>query len=238
MRSGIRAKAGGAPWRQSVLWQGRTVVRRADGLVAFVDEEGKETAFPHKLPRVSAASLSVFGETLFVAQPGGWSEFSPSAAQHFFSLPHLQGCPTTVVLAGEDKVWVGTQNSGLFEFDRKSGEGRIYHEVHGMTDDWVTALAMDAEGGLLVGTYVGGLHLLEKGSLRQVGLKGGFVSCLLPDGEKVWVGSLTGMRVWSGGSLTVPRWKPKVEPDVTDLARQGSELWIASGGALHRVVNP
>lgn len=238
LRSGSRVQSAGAPWRQSVEWQGQTVVRRADGLVFLVDAQGKQTLFPHKLPRVSATSLAVQAETLFIAQPGGWSSFDREGASHHFDLPQLQGCPTTAILSDEQRVWIGTQNAGLVEFNRSTREAKGYHEVHGLTDDWVTALAKDAEGHLLVGTYVGGLHVLEKGRLRQVGLKGGFVTRLLPVGDKVWVGSLTGMRVWAKGVLASPKWNSKIEPDVTDLALQGNELWIASGGALHRVLIP
>jgi len=238
LSSGELAKALGGPWRQSVQWQGQTVVRRADGPLVIVDEQGREAAFPHKLPRVSATSITVFGETLFVAQPGGWSAFSQDGASHHFNLPYLQGCPTTAILADQGRVWIGTQNAGLIEFDRSSGGVKSYHEVHGLTDDWVTALAQDSEGILLVGTYVGGLHLLENGRIKQAGLKGGYVTRLLPDGDKVWVGSLTGMRIWANGGLGIPKWNSQVEPDVTDLVKQGNQLWIASGGALHRVLNP
>lgn len=238
LRSGTRAKSSGAPWRQSVEWQGQTVVRRADGLLILIDAQGKETPFPHKLPRVSATSLAADSATLFVAQPGGWSSFDREGASHHFDLSQLQGCPTTAILADEERVWIGTQNAGLVEFNRSTREAKGYHEVHGLSDDWVTALAKDSEGRLLVGTYVGGLHVLEQGRLRQAGLKGGYVTRLLPHGDKVWVGSLTGMRVWANGSLASPNWNTQIEPDVTDLAWQGSELWIASGGALHRVLNP
>lgn len=233
------SKSKGAPWRQSVKWQGLTVVRRADGRLASIDNSGAESPLGVVLPRVNATSIFVFGETLFVSQPGGWSEFKAgSEPVHRFDVEPLKGCPTTSIWADDKQIAIGTQNNGLVLVSRESGSARHLHEAHGMTDDWVTAIASDSAGGLLIGTFVGGLLRWDGEKIYSVGLEGGCVNRLINDVSRVWVGSLSGVHLYSQGRLLKPGWNKLIEPDVYDLAKVKDELWVAAGGALHRISNP
>ncbi len=236
---GRKAGSKGAPWRQSVKWRGLTVVRRADGRLASIDAAGAESPVAVVLPRVNATSIFVLGETLFVSQPGGWSEFTPGADPvHRFDVAPLTGCPTTSIWADEKQVAIGTQNNGLILLSRESGTATHLHEAHGMTDDWVTAIAPDPDGGLLIGTFIGGLLKWDGAKVSQAGLAGGCVNRLLLDGEKIWVGSLSGVHLYRAGRLIKPSWNQQIEPDVYDLAVINSQLWVAAGGALHKISNP
>ena len=236
---GKMAGSKGAPWRQSVKWRGLTVVRRADGRLASIDAAGTESPIAIVLPRVNATSMFVLGETLFVSQPGGWSEFTPgSDPVHRFDVAPLKGCPTTSIWADEKQFAIGTQNNGLILVSRESGTVTHLHEAHGMTDDWVTALSPDDKGGLVIGTFVGGLLRWDGAKVSQVGLAGGCVNRLLLDGEKVWVSSLSGVHLYRAGRLMKPRWNQQIEPDVYDLALNDGLLWVAAGGALHKISNP
>lgn len=236
---GKMAAAKGAPWRQSVKWRGLTVIRRADGRLASIDAAGAESPVGVVLPRVNATSIFVLGETLFVSQPGGWSEFTPgSAPAHRFDVEPLKGCPTTSIWADEKQIAIGTQNNGLVIVSRESGAVKHLHEAHGMTDDWVTALAVDGQGGLLIGTFVGGLLRWDGGKITKVGLGGGCINRLLVDGQRIWVGTLSGVYFFLNGSLRRPSWDTKIEPDVYDLAKINGQLWVAAGGALHKISNP
>lgn len=223
------------PWRQSVLWNGKTVVRRADGRLVEVTEEGTERPLNLKLPRTTATAIFVEKNSLFVAQQGGWSEFVTGRQPiHRFDVEPLRSRPTTSILVTKDHVLVGTQNNGLVRVERSTGTVSHFHEAHGLRDDWITALEVDESGNPLVGTYVGGLHALRGDRCEVVGLPDGFVTRLFRRGQQVWVGSLSGVRLWSGGSLTEPNWNRWIEPDVTDLTTIGDDLWIAAGGALFR----
>ena len=225
----------GAPWRQSVRWNGRELVRRADGRLVYLDREGREDPAKLSLPRVDANAIAVSGATLFVAQPGGWSEFDPGEdPRHHFDLPELQAAPTTTIYADEQRIAIGTQDRGLILIDRLSDEVRHIHEARGLTDDWITALALDGDG-LLIGTFVGGLLRWDGERASVVGLPGGCITRLLPDGEHTWVGSLAGVRRFSQGALSAPSWAKHLEPDVTDIALHDGRLWIAAGGALFEI---
>lgn len=230
-----QAMTRGAPWRTVVRWNGQDMVRRADGRLAFIDPQGREHPTKLVLPRVNANAVCVEEGTLFVAQPGGWSEFTPGEPpRHRFDLPELQGAPTTTIFANERMVAIGTQDRGLIVVDRASGRVRHLHEAHGLTDDWITALAPD-ERGLLIGTFVGGLLCWDGERVIQVGPECGCITRLLRDGEQTWVGSLTGIHRWTEGRLTTPEWAKQIEPDVTDIAIHDGRLWIAAGGALFEI---
>lgn len=232
---GRTAIASAQPWRQSVVWGGKAVVRRGDGRLVEVSESGAEAPLNLKLPRTTATAIFVEGKSLFVAQQGGWSEFQGGRQPiHRFDIESLKSRPTTSILATKDSVYVGTQNNGLVRVDRSGSEVSHYHEVHGLRDDWVTSLEIDTFGGILIGTYVGGLHILRNGTCEVVGLPSGFVTRLTRFRNQVWVGSLNGVRLWDGNSLVEPDWNRWIEPDVTDILVQGNNLWVAAGGALFR----
>jgi hypothetical protein len=227
--------AKGAPWRTMVSWDGKSLVRRADGRLAFIDAQGGEHSAELVLPRTHANAVWVAGGTLYVAQSGGWSEFASGAPPvHRFDVPELQGAPTTTIYADGNVVAIGTQDRGLIMVDRASGRVRHLHEAHGLTDDWITALAPD-ERGLLIGTFVGGLLCWDGERVIQVGPECGCITRLLRDGEQTWVGSLTGIHRWTEGRLTTPEWAKQIEPDVTDIAIHDGRLWIAAGGALFEI---
>lgn len=224
-----------APWRTVVRWAGQNLVRRADGRLVTVDRAGNETASPLVLPRVNANAIAVYGETLFVAQPGGWSEFTPNLSpKHRFDVPELAGAPTTAIYADAKQVAIGTQDRGLVLVNRATGAAKHIHEVHGLTDDWITAIAPDGDG-LLLGTFVGGLMRWNGERAIQAGLRGGCINKLFVDRDRTWVGSLTGLHEWSGGKLTSPEWAKGLEPDVYDISRVSGRLWVAAGGVLFEV---
>lgn len=234
-----QAPAENSPWRQVLTWAGRTVLRRANGTLAFLESSGKTSPWTTKLPRVTATGICCFGDTLFVAQHGGWSEFRPDEEpRHNFDLPALQGAPTTVIAADAERIMVGTQGNGLVEINRASREVRHIHEAHGLTDDWVTAIELVGPDDALVGTLVGGLLQVRSGHAKQVGLPGISVSRIFSHDRRTWVGSLQGVAEWSKGRLIAPEWAKWVEPDVTDIAWHGEQLWIAAGGALVEIPRP
>jgi ligand-binding sensor domain-containing protein len=224
----------GKLWRTAVVWGNRTIVRCADSKLVEVGPSLETKPVGFTLPRLGSTAIAVSGKTLFVAQHGGWSEFDiDGSVRHRFDVPILNGEPTTAISAFGPYVAIGTQRAGLILWDREQNRATHLHEIHGLRDDWITALALDESGGLLIGTFVGGLHTLTNGKVKHVGLAKGCITRLLPDNSSVWVGSLTGVYRWQNERLTVhPGTKP-IEPDVTDLLLRDQTLWVAAGGALH-----
>lgn len=226
----------GRLWRDSATWNGETVVRRADGRVVVVSPKGEEgRSIP--LPRRHATGMFAVGASLFVAQQGGWSEITSRGRRDHFDLAPLVSQPTTAILATSQHVWVGTQRNGLVQVNRASGEVTHWHEGRGLTDDWITHLRQDSAGNILVGTFVGGLLRLDlrNGKAVPLGPAGGCIMALREDGPQVYVGTLNGVWRWDGSRLQRAAWSAALPPDVTDIRRVGSELWVAAGGILGRV---
>lgn len=221
-------------WRMAVVWGNRTIVRCADSKLIEVGPSLETKPVGFTLPRLGATAIAVSGNTLFVAQHGGWSEFDvDGSVRHRFDVPILNGEPTTAICAFGPYVAIGTQRAGLILWNREKNQVTHLHEIHGLRDDWITALAPYGSGGLLIGTFVGGLHSWSDEKLKPVGLSNGCVTRLLPDSSGVWVGSLTGVYRWQNERLTPHPASNLIEPDVTDMLVRDQTLWVAAGGALH-----
>lgn len=224
----------GKLWRTAVVWGNRTIVRCADSKLIEVGPDLGSKMLNLKLPRFGATAITSNGKTLFVAQHGGWSELDvDGSVRHRFDVPILNGEPTTTICAFGPYVAIGTQRAGLVLWNREQNQATHLHEIHGLRDDWITALAPDGSGNLMIGTFVGGLHTWTKGKVKPVGLAKGCVTRLLSDSSGVWVGSLTGVYRWQNERLTVHPASKNIEPDVTDLLVNNESLWVAAGGALH-----
>lgn len=147
----------------------------------------------------------------------------------------------SVTTDAEGGVWVGSLH-GLFRLDPETGEFSRHTVSSGeLPVDWVTAL-VPWEGGVVAGTYHGGLSWYDGERFRieaegEGGVPAGWVN---PHAMQVVEGSL-----WIGTmerGLVVGRssnWsRLRVEDglpsdDVTDiLAGAGGEVWIATRGGL------
>jgi len=106
--------------------------------------------------------MATDGDTLFLAQWGGWSETRDSRIFTPRFPADLSGLPITALLPTQNRVFVGTQGRGLAECDRETGALRVWHDERGgIGDDWITALALSPAGRLVAGTFVNGAFWSE-----------------------------------------------------------------------------
>jgi len=100
--------------------------------------------------------------------------------------------PTVVFEDRRGRVWLGTQNNGLFHYD-----GLRFEKVP-VSDQWITSLAEDREGNLWAGTESGGLdRVCPRGiglETAGTGLPSGTVQsiCETADGS-VWAATQNGL---------------------------------------------
>ncbi len=147
----------------------RLYVLRADHTVWAFDGATWTPAWPKGTLR-RADVYSVFVDKtrhrLLVGGWGGWAEWDGYEWRQHFRAPELQNEIVTAIASdGNGAVWLGTQRKGLI----RCIDGDAYaafHEAQGLTDDWITALAVSPKGRLLAGTYTGGL--LERDGDRFV----------------------------------------------------------------------
>ena len=175
------------------------------------------------------------GEGLALVQNGSVTRYGPDQlpARSVFGL-HTDPDGT---------AWAAT-SSGLVRI--RNGQVTTYTEADGLSSDVVTAIARDAQGRLLVGTYEGGLTVLETsaGGVRAVatvreadGLGSDAVISVLgvPDGA-VWIGTERGglSRVAADGTLTTLRAADGLPSDVVLHVLQDGDggLWLSTNRGL------
>ena len=194
----------------------------------------------------------------WVATRLGLARFDPLGArgqgsrQPLFSIvePAKSSAPLAVSALLEDvtgRVWVGTLG-GLYRLEDKGREPVLVRVEPDMPVE-VLSLAPHPEGALWVGTNVGlflvyGDGRAERYTTRE-GLPGDFVTTLLSDDERLWVGTTRGgLAVMTS---TAPRGKFAVLRTLTTAdglpsswvneIRKTSDgaLWVATDGGLARL---
>ncbi|MGM9480092.1 ligand-binding sensor domain-containing protein [Roseateles sp. NT4] len=197
------------------------MVRVADGSVFIATKRGlyrsdadgrrlRRVALDGRDPAASTWALLADGGTLWIGGQfdGVWrlDLASGRAAAVKPAAPGLTDQRIMVLARGAaGELWVGTRN-GLNRVDTVSGSVEQYPAgrtlSHGLSAGFVTALMLDGERRLWVGSYGGGIDVLPapgKGdALLRVGvaqgLPDGTVNALLQDGEgRVWASTDDGL---------------------------------------------
>jgi hypothetical protein len=195
---GAWSKVSGEPVRQLLPVQDGAWIVYGSGAVDRIEPE-TDRLYPDVLfgsarrPWASCAAL-LDGVVAFGGQ-GGWIEHGNELTDLY--PPELDG-DVVMAIAGRGNVrWIGTQKSGLFEFER----GRVlrWNPGNGLSDPWVTCLQMTSEG-LVVGTATKGLFLLRHGQIRPVDSPTQRVTKLLAWRGKLVVGGMDGAWVGKSGA--------------------------------------
>jgi len=168
-----------------------------------------------------------------------------------FSVNLLSGVIVRSILVDEkQKIWAGT-NKGLFEVTIKDKKPEVRHSCI-LLNETITALAVDIEGNIWIGTGNKGVTLINKDgryvqsflpdSRQDHSLSDNAINCIMVDNSStVWIGTTsTGISVYS------PYSKPfySLAPYRENLSNPGSNnysfldskdrLWNATREGLHR----
>lgn len=193
--------------RQQAVFGGSLYVRQTTGEVdRFDGSVWVKNVFPWLL-RGAATCLGVGDGKLLVGQYGGWSEFDGIAWTHFLKQPELQGFVVTALAAQSGKVWIGSQEHGLFCFSRPTGTLSVYDQRHGLGNDWVRSILVD-EGGVKVGMFLTGAYALRGEDFASLTPEiSGEATGLVRDpvSHRLFVGSREGLwRIDEGRAIRVP----------------------------------
>ncbi len=216
-------------------------IYKGERFVNFGTEEGLVD------PQVWAVLEDRSGQVWFGTN-GGISILDPGnfSTARVKSLTMQQGALTTnrvrsLAQAPNGRIWIGTEDGGLFQFDPASYQFRYDLEISGsIPDNRVTALAISNDGDIWVGT-INGLVRYKPGSAPQVlttteGLPANYITSLALDPEgTLWVGCLNkGIAQVRNGSL-----RPIIADVVftpTAFAWDGQgRTWVGSEGSGIRV---
>jgi ligand-binding sensor domain-containing protein len=219
--------------REMVVFRGRLYLRHTTGELDCYDGWRWRRAFnARELPRPAVYALATDGRRLYLGGWAGWSATDGRTWERHFHDGALQGQVVTAIAAGLGAVWVGTQQRGIVAYRR--GTITPYHEAQGLTDDWITRLAIRGDR-LLVGTYTGGLLEWTGQGFRQVMTPRDFAirDIALPAGSaEAFIATPLGVYRESGDEwrLLAPTRYGGLESQVLCAAPQG--LWIGSRTAL------
>ncbi len=239
--------------RQGFIWMGtEDGLYRHDGYRSITYRNDPDN--PHSLPDNYVLTLyeddqgkiwagTIGGLARFDAESGGFTRFTPEPGLgNADYLKYIQ----KIISDGRGGMWLATRD-GLLHFDPKSGHFRAYHndpsQPGSLASNNVSALALDAKGGLWIGNWPGGLCYLPPGSSVfqhfrvSRSAQQNYVRALHFDGQKLWIGTETGVLVWQTDTDWSQRKRLDAQPGLSELKvntiYQDSDatLWIATMGS-------
>ncbi|MBI4424776.1 MAG: hypothetical protein HY554_13675 [Elusimicrobia bacterium] len=188
-------------------------------------------------PELRRPSYALFAgaSTVFVAQSGRVLAVRGNRVERR-AVPEAH--PQRVWAQGQ-RLWVGGLD-GLYQLDG-AGLSRYGVREGSLPADWVTAVA-PWDGGLLVGTYDGGLAHLRPGGRARPVLERAWINvgALAVSGDRVAVGEKDGgLWLHDGGRWTrLRRADGLPSDDVTAVSFDGDDLWVGTRAGLARLRVP
>jgi ligand-binding sensor domain-containing protein/signal transduction histidine kinase len=146
-----------------------------------------------------------------------------------------------IVQTPDGYLWVAT-GAGLARFDGLSFTVFNSRNTPPLESDDISALCVDREGTLWIGTFGGGLACLEAGSFTHFGLTNGLVGTAVsmlyvsPDGS-VWIGTTRGLSRYKDRQFTNLTRKEGLLSDIIRSVREdrAGDLWIGTTAGLNRL---
>ena len=157
----------------------------------------------------------------------------------FFNLTTANGLPSddiSALQADGQVIWIGTHGGGLLRF--QENQLQLFNRANSaLPSDTITALALDADGQLLIGSDQGLARFVTDNLTVDAGLDGSAIYALAasPTGE-VWAATPDGLQRFDGvewASYATPQVQPT---EITALlVDDAGDLWIgAARGGLVR----
>ena len=200
-------------------------VRHATGETDRYDGTAWHPAFTKAdLPRPEVYALATDGARLCVGGWAGWAATDGRTWEQHYHDPQLAGQVVTAIAPAPDgAVWLGTQKQGLLRY--QNCHYTRFQEVQGLTDDWITCLAVRGTR-VLAGTYTGGLVEKQGDRFARILDPQGYAVravAFAPDGRALAATPLGVYREAASG-----KW-PLLAPDLTGGAESQSLLSLPDG---------
>lgn len=156
-----------------------------------------------------------------------------------------EGLPHNLVRAvaqtGDGYLWVGTR-VGLGRFDGMRFTTFDTRNTPALKNSNISALCVDRDGTLWIGTFGGGLVRLKEGAFSHFGKEEGLVEdelsafCAAKDGS-LWIGTTSGLSRFQNGKFTHYGVKDGLASEIirSVLEDRAGNLWIGTGLGLNRL---
>ncbi len=159
----------------------------------------------------------------------------------------------SIAVDHENRKWVGTDDQGVFIIDDngtpsiKSDDPPVDRITTSdiLENNYISALAVDREGAVWIGTQEGLYYYLYGSIERRYGALSDYVTCLAVDGENnLWVGTNTGVSLFLNEQYTWQRFTQEssalISNDVLSIGtnRQNGAVAVGTGQGLSILQTP
>lgn len=151
-----------------------------------------------------------------------------------------------IVVDGNDRLWVGTEDGGISVQDRATGRYTYHNRTNGLSDNNVHVIWIDKSGVTWVGTFMGGLNRIEPPSGRAGApekrvflhnpadpgsISNNFVNAICRDrAGQLWIGTM-GVNIFDEKTENFRLFRPDILGNIfiIDLLCDSSgRVWIAT----------
>ncbi len=218
-----------------ILGDGETLwLATSDGLVAWTEHSieyigAVDPGTSRRVPGVQHRAVNGLsrGERLWITDVNGpvsvdgqsqWRRHRRAVWGH--SYQDIAACGS--------EAWVASEDAGV---SWTNGQRWEHHDAStGLPDDWIMAVTCDGKGRGWAGTYQDGVWVWDGRLWRELpGLSDGWVLSLDWSEEGLWVGTMSGLWLWTAGFQAMPGLP---HPAVHDLSATDGEVLIATEGGL------
>ncbi len=186
----------------------------------------------------SVTGVDVDGRTggVWAADLGSVHRIDSKRWRHYGTRAGIGSRRITRIAVFDDAVAIGTSDQGVLL--KKGDHVTTIDDQDGLADNWVTDLSWDASGVLWVATCTRGISRIDPdGSVSNMGSRHGlpddYTLAVRPVGSDLWVGTLRGLGVVSGSTVTPLTSADGLSGDeVHDIVVYKKEVWVATNGGL------
>lgn len=191
--------------------------------------------------KLGVTAAMSFGTGGLIAAPSGFFRLEangikpfPTSADKYFETKLLY----TMSVFPDGEIAAGTREGGLVLLNRDGALDRILTRENGLTDDYVTTIFRDRQGGVwLAGNN--GLTFLNPGLTSfgpSLGLTGD-VRCVIRAGGAIYVGTAAGLFVMNAAAGQEPKFMriPGIDTAVEALLPRGKQLLAATHAGVFSV---
>lgn len=159
----------------------------------------------------------------------------------FYKVPKMPGYfQITCMYESENgDQWFGSYNGGLYQYQIKTGDLKIYDVLDGLASNWISAIKEDSKNNLWIGTWGGGISKIYEGKILTInkasGLRDNHIRCMIEDREgNILIGTKeTGLLVYKGSQFVSYDVSDGVITDqVQSVLSDNNKLWLGTNEGI------
>jgi ligand-binding sensor domain-containing protein len=138
------------------------------------------------------------------------------------------------------QVLIPSRQEGLNVIDTRKGTIKRYNQQQNISPAFPLSIDTDSEGQIWLGTFLG-IHVIntEKQATRSIkqddGLSGNIIISLLPEYNRVWVGSTLGLNIVAQNAITA--YPFQANQLISILTEKDGTIWTATNDGI-RIIQP